>query len=64
MKALKSFDCVKMKNDVQARLLKAREGKSDQEVRDILERKLQSSNSPVGRVWKKLQSGTVSSRGR
>ena len=54
MKATKTFDCVALKNGIQAKLLKEREGMTDAEVRALVQRRLQSSDSSVARLWRKL----------
>jgi hypothetical protein len=51
----KRFDCVNLKNTIQAQLLKAHEGLSDAEVRAQLRRRLESSDSLVARLWRTLQ---------
>jgi hypothetical protein len=52
----KRFDCVKMKNDIQARMLRQYAGWSDEEREADIRRRLAESKSPVGRLWRKLTS--------
>jgi hypothetical protein len=54
MKTAKTFDCVLIKNAIQAQLLKERKGMSDEEIRAHVRRKLETSDSPVGRLWRTL----------
>jgi sRNA-binding protein len=54
MKATKTFDCVAMKNAVQAKLRKEMAGMTDEEQRAYIRRKLQTSDSPVARLWREL----------
>jgi hypothetical protein len=53
----KTFDCVEMKNRIQAELLKEREGMTDEEVRAEIKRRLETSNSPIAQWWRKLDGG-------
>jgi hypothetical protein len=55
MKTAKAFDCVALKNAIQAQILKEREGISDADVRGLVQRKLETSNTPVGRLWRTIQ---------
>ena len=48
------IDCVQMKNEIQSQLQKAREGKSDEEIEALIEKRLEDSDSPVARFWKRL----------
>jgi hypothetical protein len=50
----KRFDCVKMKNDIQAAMLREYRGLSDAEIRARIERDLATSDSPAGRLWRDL----------
>ena len=54
MRATKTFDCVEMKDEIQAKLRREREGMTDEEIRDHIRRKLESSSSPVARLWRKV----------
>lgn len=55
MKTRKAFDCVEMKNRIQAQLIKKWEGKTDAEIRREVYSELQSSKSPVAKFWRKVQ---------
>ena len=50
----KRFDCVRMKNDIQARLRRRYTGMTDDERQAAIERRLTESDSPVGRLWRDL----------
>jgi hypothetical protein len=63
MKATKTFDCVEMKNAIQAKLLEEMEGMSDEEERAYTARTLQNSDTPVGRLWRALLARTAARRG-
>ena len=52
----KRFDCVRMKNEIQARLQRRYAGMTDAERLADMERELARSNSPVGRLWRDLTS--------
>ena len=51
----KTFDCVAMKNEIQARLLREEEGLSGAARIAAMRRALDRSRSPVGDLWRKLQ---------
>jgi hypothetical protein len=42
MKKAKEFDCVRMKDEIQAKLLKEYEGLSDDEIAEIRRRKIEA----------------------
>ena len=54
MKATKTFDCVAMKNEIQAKLLRERAGMTDAEVHALVQERLRSSKSPVAQLWRRL----------
>jgi predicted metalloprotease len=54
MKAAKAFDCVEMKDAIQAKLRKEREGMTDEQVRLLIRRRLETSNTPIARLWRTL----------
>jgi hypothetical protein len=54
MKTQKKFDCVKMKDEIQARLLAEYRGLSDEEITRRIHRKLEASDSPVARWWRAI----------
>ena len=59
----KPFDCVEMKNRIQAALAEKYAGLSDQERFERIERELNTSDDEVARWWRKMSS-TRSSVGR
>jgi hypothetical protein len=54
MKKAKQFDCVKMKNDIQAKLRLRYRGMTDDQIQAAMERGLASSDSPPARLWRRL----------
>ena len=58
MKKVKKFDCVKMKNDIQAKLAKEQEGLSDEEISRRRRQWLETSDDPLARWWRSLGSRT------
>ena len=50
----KDFDCVEMKNAIQARRRQQYEGLSDEEVRKRIDAELATSDDPVARKWRKI----------
>ena len=54
MKPKKTFDCVEMKNAIQARLRKQREGLTDEEVRRQIAEFLATSDDIVARKWRRI----------
>ena len=54
MKTEKTFDCVKMKNDIQASLYRERKGMSQDQVRKAIERNLATSSTPIAKMWRRL----------
>ena len=60
MKKNKTFDCVEMKDRIQAGLLKEWEGKTGSEIRDEIHRVLDSSESSVARFWRRTRNKYVS----
>jgi hypothetical protein len=55
MKKAKEFDCVRMKDEIQARLARQWRGLTDEEIRERIRRKLATSKSPIAQLWRKLQ---------
>ena len=51
----KSFDCVAMKNEIQARLLREKEGLSAEERVTAMRSAADHSRSPIGDLWRKLR---------
>jgi hypothetical protein len=62
MKRAKQFDCVKMKDEIQAKLLKQWHGLSDEEIRQEVQRKLAISDSPLAKLWRSLQKPAAKSK--
>jgi hypothetical protein len=56
MKATKTFDCVALKDSIQARLREQRTGLTESDVRARVQKTLAESESPVARLWRKLLS--------
>ncbi len=54
MAGKKKFDCVEMKNTIQAKLAQEYAGLTDAEVRARIEEKLATSDDPVARKWRSL----------
>jgi len=54
VKKHKSFDCVEMKNEIQARLLKQWEGLSDREIEAQITQDLKTSQSPIAQLWRRI----------
>ena len=50
----KSFDCVDMKDAIQARQREEYAGLTDEEVRARIELKLATSDDPVARKWREI----------
>lgn len=51
----KSFDCVQMKNDIQAKLRKEHEGMTDDEIRRKALRDIEQSNTPFAQALREKQ---------
>ena len=65
MKIKKTFDCVKMKNDIQAALYLERKDMSQEEVRRTIEQNLITSRMPAAVLWRRLSKAkTLRARGR
>jgi hypothetical protein len=59
----KAFDCVAMKDDIQKRMRKQMKGLSCEQQRAAIRDALESSRSPIGELWRALESraaGTAS----
>ncbi len=52
----KSFDCVEMKNAIQEQLRKEREGLSDKQIQEERMRRLETSDTPAARFWRRHSS--------
>jgi len=55
MKKAKEFDCVRMKDEIQARLAREWRGLTDEEIRERIRRKLATSKSRTAQLWRELQ---------
>ena len=55
MKKGKSFDCVEMKNEIQAKLRKECEGLSESEIARRRQQWLETSDSPVAKWWRSMR---------
>ena len=55
MKMKKDFDCVEMKNEIQARLLREWEGMTSSEISASVNNELASSPSPMAVLWRRIQ---------
>ena len=64
MKRNKSFDCVEMKNAIQAQLGEEYEGLTPEQVRKRRQERLASSDSPVARKWRRLAHTTPQTQER
>jgi len=61
MKTTKEFDCVKMKNAIQARLVARRSGMSPSKFIADLETSVMKSTDPIGEYWRRLGPKRISS---
>lgn len=50
----KTFDCIAMKDRIQAELLREWEGLSDAEIRIRIQHDLETSDTPVARWWRRI----------
>jgi len=55
MKKPREFDCVRMKDEIQARLTRQWRGLTDEEIRERIRRNLATSQTPIAKLWRKLQ---------
>ena len=64
MKKTKTFDCVEMKDRIQAELQQSLQGLSPAEARAAIRDRLQQSSSPVARIWRRIhhESATAGKR--
>lgn len=63
--AAKSFDCVEMKREAQAKVEAKYAGLSERERHERLDRELATAGDPLARWWRKAcgESGNAESRG-
>lgn len=52
MKKKKDFDCVEMKNQIQAQIARENEGLTDEEIREKRRLFLETSDNEVARAWR------------
>jgi hypothetical protein len=52
MKPRKGFDCVKMKEQLHAKLDRKYRGLTDEQIRQRMLHELSTSNSPLARLWR------------
>lgn len=55
----KKFDCIEMKDDIQSRLLAEWAGRSDQEIRERIQRNMVESDSPLAQLWRSIAGASV-----
>jgi hypothetical protein len=60
-KKSKSFDCVEMKNRIQARHRKEWAGLTDEEARCLIQEELSNGDDVVSRKWRRLKAREVTS---
>jgi len=63
-KVVKDFDCVKMKDELQAQLRREYAGLSNEQMRARMTAKLATSDSPIAKFWRSLQKPTVQRKSR
>lgn len=49
------IDCIRLKDEIQARLRKSWEGLSDAEIRERIERDLDTSEEPIAVWWRRVR---------
>jgi len=54
-----NIDCIKMKDDIQAKLEASRKGQSNRQVATDIQRRLTTSNDAMAKLWRKLACGKV-----
>lgn len=59
MKTTKTFDCVRMKDGIQAKLLKQWRDVPQEDVRRQIEEHLAASNSDLAKWWRSIPSNTI-----
>ncbi len=62
MKIAKTFDCVEMKNSIQAKLAKEHEGLSSEEIRRRRREWLETSNDEMALFWRRIGSNKAPER--
>ena len=54
-----NIDCIKMKDDIQAKLEASRKGHNNRQVVADIQRRLTTSNDEMAKLWRKLAGGKV-----
>ena len=62
MKKAKAFDCVKMKDRIQARLAREWRGLTDEQIRRRIRDEMAKSNDPISRLWRAASRNAPASR--
>jgi len=52
MRRTRKFDCVKMKNDIQARLAREWRGLTDDQIVERIRQELATGDDPVAQLWR------------
>jgi len=55
MNKTKTFDCIKFKEETQARLIREYKGLTHEQIIRRMRRKLETSDSPIAQFWRELQ---------
>jgi hypothetical protein len=55
----KSFDCVEMKNNIQAKLYEQTKDMTDEEYRNYIRTTLETSDSSICKLWRKWKAEKV-----
>ena len=55
MKERKTFDCVRMKDELQAKLLSDWQGLSDVQIIEKMRIDLDTSGGPLAKLWRRLE---------
>jgi len=63
-KTAKAFDCVAMKNAIQARLLPLYEKGGADQVKQALSERLQGSKTDIAAKWKRIKGGGDAAKSR
>ena len=64
MKKPKSFDCVRMKNEIQEKLRARRSGMTEAQRQADMNSQLEASNSPIAKWWREIKPATTPSSGK
>ena len=59
MRREREFDCIRLKDEIQARVARRFRGLSEAQVRSRTRRQLATSKSPIGRLWRSLETSDV-----